>query len=79
MPVSSVPLSLTIVRGRAIRSKTAASSSRPTRAPEIDVLAIRRTHSRLRSSTTAKIRNRRPQAKAFDLLEHRIVEHRVRQ
>ena len=33
--------------GRAIRSKTAASSSRPTRAPEIDVSAIRRTHSRL--------------------------------
>ncbi len=67
MPVGSVPLSLTIVPGRAIRSKIAASGSQPTLAPEIDVSAIRRTHSRLKSSTTAKIRNLRPQAKASDM------------
>jgi hypothetical protein len=58
MLVSSVPLSLTISRGlprRAIR----ASSSRATRCPESDVAATRHRHSRLKSSTTASILNRR--------------------
>lgn len=62
MLVSSVPISLTTIAGRA-RSAIAQSSSRATRSPEIEVSAISRTHSRVKSSITAKIRNRRPQAK----------------
>lgn len=65
MLVSSVPLSLTIIAGRA-RSVIAQSNSRATRRPEIEVSAINLTHSRVKSSTTAKMRNRRSQAKASD-------------
>ena len=66
MLVSSVPLSLTTVPGLARRSRIAISSSRATRAPEIDVSAMSRTHSRVKSSTTAKMRNLRPQVMASD-------------
>ncbi len=57
MLVNSVPLSLTIVRGRPLRA-IAVSSSRPTQAPESEVSATNATHSRVKSSTTASIRNR---------------------
>jgi hypothetical protein len=40
------------------------SSSRPTRIPDIDVSATRQRHSRLKSSTTARILNRRLSARA---------------
>lgn len=66
MLVSSVPLSLTTVPGLAKRSRIAISSSRATRPPEIDVSAMSRTHSRVKSSTTAKMRNLRPQVMASD-------------
>ena len=66
MLVSSVPLSLTTMSGRAPRSVIAISNSRATRAPGIDVSAIKRTHSRLKSSTTAKIRNLRPHVRASE-------------
>lgn len=59
MLVNSVPLSLTISAGRD-RSAIAQSNSRATRGPEIEVSAMSRTHSRVKSSTTAKMRNRRP-------------------
>jgi len=58
--VSSVPLSLTIVSGRLPRRRMMSSSSRATRRPEIDVSAINARHSRVQSSTTARMRKRRP-------------------
>lgn len=58
MLVSSVPLSLTIIIGRPRRAITA-SSSGPTRAPDREVSATNAMHSRVKSSTTARIRNRR--------------------
>ena len=58
MLVNSVPLSLTIISGRPRRAITA-SSSRPTLAPDSDVSATRAMHSRVKSSTTASMRNRR--------------------
>src|SRR5665213_3105610 len=58
MLVSSVPLSLTIDNGLPRRVMTA-SSSRPTRAPDKDVSATSVRHSRVKSSTTARMRNRR--------------------
>jgi ABC-type branched-subunit amino acid transport system substrate-binding protein len=54
MLVSSVPLSLTIIIGRPRRAITA-SSSRPTRVPDNDVSATNAMHSRVKSSTTARI------------------------
>jgi hypothetical protein len=57
--VSSVPLSLTIVLGlpQATRRR---SSSRATRMPEIEVSGTSARHSRVQSSTTARMRMRRP-------------------
>lgn len=65
MLVSSVPLSLIASAGRD-RSAIAQSSSRTARRPETELSAMSRTHSRLKSSTTAKIRNLRPLANASD-------------
>jgi len=56
--VSSVPLSLTMVCGLPRRA-TIASSSRPTLAPESEVSATSARHSRVKSSTTGSMRNRR--------------------
>ena len=58
MLVSSVPLSLTIIAGGPRRAITA-SSSRPTRAPDNEVSATNARHSRVKSSTIARMRNRR--------------------
>src|SRR3546814_12505816 len=58
--VSSGPLSETIVAGRPRRA-ISASSSRTTRAPPIEVSTVRTSASRVKSSTTASTRNRRPQ------------------
>ena len=65
MPVSSVSLSETHIAGRP-RGAMMASSSRATRRPLSDVSATKVRHSRVKSSTTARIRNRRPSAKASD-------------
>jgi hypothetical protein len=59
LEVSSVPLSLTIVFGLP-RSSSSRSSSRATRIPEIEVSATSARHSRVQSSTTTKMRRRRP-------------------
>jgi cytochrome c len=58
--VSSVPLSLTIIVGRPRRAITA-SSSRTTRRPPIELSTTRASASRVKSSTIAGTRNRRPQ------------------
>ena len=58
MLVNSVPLSLTIDNGLP-RWAMMASSARPTRAPDKDVSATSVRHSRVKSSTTARIRIRR--------------------
>ena len=58
-----MPLSLTSMRGRP-RSSTMRSSSRATRTPDSDVSTTRARHSRLKSSTTARMRNRLPSANA---------------
>jgi len=58
MPVDVRGLSLTIIAGRPRRLITA-SSSRPTREPDNDVSAINAMHSRVKSSTTARMRNLR--------------------
>jgi hypothetical protein len=60
MLVSSVPLSLTHSSGRAPRCAMIAVSSRAARAPDNDVSATRQRHSRAKSSTTTRMRNRRP-------------------
>ena len=65
MLVSSVPLSETIIAGQPRRAMTA-SSSRATRRPGSDVSATSARHSRVKSSTIARIRNRRPSANASD-------------
>ena len=65
MLVNSVPLSVTIVAGRPRRAMTA-SSSRATRTPDSEVSATSVRHSRVKSSTTASIRNRRLSANASD-------------
>lgn len=65
MLVSSVPLSLTIVLGLPCRVMIAVSS-RVTRRPEGDVSATSAKHLRLKSSTMASTRNRRPSMKASD-------------
>src|SRR5258708_452556 len=57
--VSSVPLSPTIVFGRPCWRITS-FSSRATRRPEIEVSATSARHSRVQSSTTARMRKRRP-------------------
>jgi hypothetical protein len=57
--VSSVPLSLTTVSGNP-RTATIASS------PDSDVSATRPRHSRVQSSTTHSIRNRRPSDRLSD-------------
>src|SRR5438270_8964067 len=44
---------------RGPRRAITASSSRPTRAPDNEVTAINAMHSRVKSSTTARMRNRR--------------------
>jgi hypothetical protein len=55
MLVSSVPLSETHVTGR-LRTRMSRSSSRATRMPDSEVSATRHKHSRVKSSTTARIR-----------------------
>ena len=67
MLVSSVPLSETHMAGRP-RVAMTASSSRATRRPGSEVSATRQRHSRVKSSTTAKIRKRRPS------VEQRLTE-----
>ncbi len=57
--MNSVPLSLTTVAGLP-RVSNRVASSRATLAPDSDVSAIGARHSRVQSSTTVKIRNRRP-------------------
>jgi hypothetical protein len=59
LEVSSVPLSETIVAGFA-RLAMIRSSSRATLRPGIEVSATSARHSRVQSSTTARIRKRRP-------------------
>jgi len=59
--VNSVPLSETIMPGLPRRAINVVSS-RATRFPEIDVSGIAARHSRVTSSTTLRMRNRRPQA-----------------
>jgi hypothetical protein len=61
--VSSGPLSLTTISGLP-RIVVNVSSSRATRAPDSDVSATSARHSRVKSSTTQSIQNRRPQANA---------------
>jgi len=61
--VSSVPLSETIIAGR-LRRAMIASRSRTTRAPPIEVSTASASASRVKSSTTASTRNRRPQDSA---------------
>jgi hypothetical protein len=61
--VNSLPLSETIVAGRPRRA-VRASSSRTTRALPIEVSTVRTSASRVKSSTTASTRNRRPQDSA---------------
>ena len=56
---ASIGNSLTTVAGLP-RVSNRVASSRETRAPESEVSAIRARHSRVQSSTTVKIRNRRP-------------------
>lgn len=63
--VSSVPLSERHVAGLP-RCAMIASSSRATRPPESEVSATKPKHSRVQSSTTARLRNRRPSVKLFD-------------
>ena len=63
MLVSSVPLSETTVSG-APRRPMMASSSRATRLPDSEVSATRPRHSRVKSSTTVRMRNRRPSVSA---------------
>jgi hypothetical protein len=58
--VSSVPLPLTIIAGRPRRA-ISASSSRTTRRPPIEVSTTKASASRMKSSTVARTRNRRPQ------------------
>lgn len=65
MLVNSVPLSETIVFGIP-RSATTRSSSRATRWPDNDVSATSTRFSRLKSSTTARMRKRRPSVSASD-------------
>src|SRR5712664_2416389 len=57
--VSSLPLSLTTIFGLP-RSPISRSSSRATRAPESEVSATNARHSRVQSSTTVRMRKRRP-------------------
>src|SRR4051812_16569768 len=57
--VYSLPLSLTIILGRP-RPATSLSSSLATRMPERDVSTTSARHSRVQSSTTARMRKRRP-------------------
>ena len=56
--MNSVPLSLTMLAGR-LRTAMAATNSRATRKPESEVSATNATHSRVKSSTTVKMRKRR--------------------
>ena len=63
--VNSVPLSLTIMRGLPYRS-TRAVSPRATRPPDNDVSATNARFLRLKSSITARMRNRRPQIRASE-------------
>jgi len=65
MLVNSVPLWNTMLEGRPRRATvlTVLLSSHATRPPEIEVSATRPRHSRVKSSTTARIRNRRPSVK----------------
>jgi hypothetical protein len=63
MLVSSVPLSETHSSGGP-RTAMRASSSRATLRPGSDVSATRQRHSRVKSSTTARMRKRRPSLNA---------------
>ena len=63
--VNSVPLSLTTMQGKP-RISAIRSNARATRMPEIDVSTAVARHSRLKSSITQRIRNRRPSARASD-------------
>jgi hypothetical protein len=60
--ISSGPLSLTVVVGIPRRA-TSASSSRATRVPEIEVSTTAARDSRVKSSTTTRIRKRRAAAR----------------
>jgi hypothetical protein len=60
--VSSVPLSLTIMQGK-LRSSAIRSSSRATRNPVSDVSTTRPRHSLVKSSTSVRMRKRRPLTK----------------
>jgi len=76
MPVSSVPLSLTIVFGRPRRTMMAVSS-RVTRNPENEVSVTSARHSRLKSSTIVSTRNRRPSGKESERLGEAGIEPSV--
>jgi hypothetical protein len=65
MLVNSVPLSETIVVGMP-RSAITRSNSRVTRKPDKDVSATNTRFSRLKSSTTARMRKRQPSVRASD-------------
>jgi hypothetical protein len=65
MLVSSAPLSETTIAGRP-RTAIKVSSSRATRRPGNDVSATKVRHSRVKSSTTARMRKRRPSVIASD-------------
>ncbi len=65
MLVSSVPLSETHMAGRP-RAAMRASSSRTTRSPAARCRRTSARHSRVKSSTIAKMRNRRPSVKTSD-------------
>ena len=63
--MSSLPLSLTTIFGLP-RSIISRSSSRATRVPESEVSATSAKHSRVQSSTTVRMRKRRPQVSWSD-------------
>ncbi len=72
MLVSSVPLSETQAKGQP-RVAMTASSSRATRLPDSDVTATRHRHSREKSSTTARMRNRRPSGVAVKVERPAVI------
>ena len=76
MLVSSVPLSETQLLGRPRRA-ISVSSSRATRAPDSDVSGISARLSRVKSSTIARMRKRRPSVKLSDTKsrDYRSVGH----
>jgi hypothetical protein len=77
--VSSAPLSETHIAGRP-REAIRASSSRTTRSPGNEVSGTSARHFRVKSSTIARMRNRRPSAKAVrqELSQDNDEAHRFR-